>query len=155
VKWVCDVYGPLLSSFLALKLARNKGRDAQHFHLGSNSNQLLFWVLLIRSNHLSDINMAQETNSSLKKGGDVLRELANHQGAAYRRYGEALQKFGAGETSASDLFKVAGDLYFQEAGRISAGLFAASSEVFTWALGRAGIDVTTDGAAAKKPKVKQ
>jgi hypothetical protein len=95
--------------------------------------------------------MAQETDSLLKKGGDVLREIASHQGAAYRQYGEALEKFGTGEMNAGELLKTAGDLYFREVGRIGAGLFEASTEAISRALGGTGL--APDEAKAKNPKV--
>jgi hypothetical protein len=97
------------------------------------------------------MEMAQEVDTLMKKGGDILRELAVHQGSAYRRYGEALEKFGSGESSATELFKTAGDLYFREAGHIGAGLFAAASEVVNWALGKA-IPGTTSGDVPVDPQ---
>ena len=94
--------------------------------------------------------MAQEADSFLKKGGDVLRELASHQGAAYRQYGEALQKYGAGEIDAGKLVKAAGDLYFAEVGRVSSSLFSASSEVVNWALGKVGVEAFDQAAPLNK-----
>ena len=95
--------------------------------------------------------MAQEVDALQKKGGDILRELAIHQATAYRSYGEALEKFGSGKSSATELFKTAGDLYFREVGHIGAGLFAAASEMVSWALGKT-IPGTKSGDLAEDQK---
>jgi len=107
------------------------------------------------STHSSELIMAQEAESLLSKGSDVLRELASHQGLAYRQYGEALVKFGSGEINASELFKTAGDLYFKEVGQIGAGLFEASTEVFSSALGTAGLRLTKESDTRKHPAAKR
>jgi hypothetical protein len=98
--------------------------------------------------------MAQEAESALGRSGQVLRELASHQGAAYRRYGEALEKFGAGELAATELFKTAGDLYLKEAERVAASAFQAGVDVFSFALGKAGVKPLDDesGVAATEKK---
>ena len=88
--------------------------------------------------------MAHEAELALGKSGQVLRELASYQGAAYRRYGEALEKFGAGELAASELFKTAGDLYFREAERVAASAFRVGVDVFSFALGKAGVKPLQD-----------
>jgi hypothetical protein len=85
--------------------------------------------------------MTTPTESARKSSGEVLREIATHQGAAYRAYGEALERFGHGSLNTSGLLKEAGDLYFREAGRVASGLFSAATEVYSSALGVIGARV--------------
>jgi hypothetical protein len=81
--------------------------------------------------------MTQEPESIPNKVTAVLREVATHQGGAYKEYGAALEKYGAGEIGAADLFKAAGDLYFREVGSLGANLFAAGTNLFSSVLGQA------------------
>jgi hypothetical protein len=82
--------------------------------------------------------MADPTETVRSKGSEVLREIAAHQGAAYRAYGEALERFSTGSLNPSDLLKEAGDLYYREAGRVASGLFSAYTEVYAQVLDTVG-----------------
>jgi hypothetical protein len=73
--------------------------------------------------------------------GHALRKLAADQGAAYRAYGQALERFGSGEINAGELFRFVGDLYFKEAGRAASGLFNAIAEGVSRGLSSAGVQV--------------
>ena len=79
--------------------------------------------------------MPKNGRNMLQDGRDMLREAAFHQGEAYRHYGEALEQYSAGEISAGDLFKTAGDLYFKEIGRLGAHLFEIETSMVTRILG--------------------
>jgi hypothetical protein len=91
--------------------------------------------------------MAKDAEFRLKDSGEILRDLAAHQGLAYRQYGEALEKFGSGKINAGELFKTAGDLYFKEAGRVSSGLFEAAVSIFQGVLGGVGLRTIEEDAA--------
>lgn len=88
--------------------------------------------------------MTTPAGSARKSSDEVLREIAAHQGAAYRAYGDALERFGQGTLNTSGLLKEAGDLYFKEAGRVASGLFSAATEVYSSALGAIGARVLPD-----------
>jgi hypothetical protein len=85
--------------------------------------------------------MSDPVETVRKKGGDLFRELATHQGIAYRSYGEALARYGEGSLKFPDLVKEAGDLYYREAGRIASSLFSAVAEVFAGGVDRARSEV--------------
>lgn len=93
--------------------------------------------------------MSNPAETARRKSSEVFREIAAHQGAAYRAYGEALERFGNGSLSSSDLFKEAGDLYYREAGRVASGLFSAYTDVYALALESVGARVlSVKGEAA-------
>lgn len=105
--------------------------------------------------------MADPAETARKKSSEVFRELAVHQGEAYRSYGEALTRFGEGSLNTSDLLKTAGDIYYREAGRAASSLFSAFTELLAGGLDLAGVKVLSqaeaeDGAPAAgadpKPK---
>jgi hypothetical protein len=105
--------------------------------------------------------MSDPADSVRKKSGEFLRELAAHQGVAYRSYSEALARYGEGSSNISDLMKEAGDLYYREAGRVASGLFAAFTEAFSSSLDRAKSEIAEDSkpvepktAAGDKPSTK-
>jgi hypothetical protein len=98
--------------------------------------------------------MTTPAESARKNSGEVLREIAAHQGAAYRAYGEALERFGEGTLNTSGLLKEAGDLYFKEAGRVASGLFCAVTELYSSALGTIGARVLTPQYEPEYPKAK-
>jgi hypothetical protein len=95
--------------------------------------------------------MSNSTETARRKGSDVLREMAVHQAAAYRAYGEALERFGNGSLNSSDLFKEAGDLYYREAGRVASGLFSAYTEVYVQVLDSVGAKVLSAKDEAAGP----
>ena len=82
--------------------------------------------------------MPGPTNSLLDEGGRLLREFAVEQGAAYRTYGEALQRFGEQQMDWQELFKTSGDIYLREVVRSMWGLVQANTHMFAWLLAAAG-----------------
>jgi len=78
------------------------------------------------------------TNSLLDEGAKLLREFAVQQGAAYRTYGEALQRFGEQQMDWQELFKTSGDIYLREVARSMWGLVRANTHMFAWMLAAAG-----------------
>jgi hypothetical protein len=101
--------------------------------------------------------MTDSVETLRKKSGEVFREFALHQGAAYRSYGEALARYGEGSLTTSDLLKEAGDLYYREAGRVASSLFSAFTGLITGGLDMAGAKVSdnagSDDAEAVPPPV--
>jgi hypothetical protein len=89
--------------------------------------------------------MTDSAETVRKKSGEVFRELAAHQGAAYRSYGDALVRFGEGSLNTSDLLKEAGDLYYREAGRVASSLFSGFAELFAGGLDLAGAKILPKG----------
>ena len=95
--------------------------------------------------------MTDSADTVRKKSGEVLRELALHQGAAYRSYGEALARYGDGSLTTAELLKEAGDLYYTEAGRVASSLFSAYTGLITAGLDVAGVKMSDkDGSADSK-----
>ena len=82
--------------------------------------------------------MSGSTNSFLAEGNRFLRELVGQQGAAYRAYGEVLQRFGDSEMDLSELVKASGDIYYKETGRLASNLLRASAGICSWVLSVAG-----------------
>ena len=82
--------------------------------------------------------MPGPTNSLLDEGGRLLREFAVQQGAAYRTYGEALQRFGEQQMDWKELFKTSGDIYLREVAQSMWGLVRANTHMFAWMLAAAG-----------------
>ena|SRR5215469_10275159 len=78
------------------------------------------------------------TNSLLDEGAKLLREFAVQQGAAYRTYGEALQRFGEQQMDWKELFKTSGDIYLREVAQSMWGLVRANTHMFAWMLAAAG-----------------
>lgn len=85
--------------------------------------------------------MPEPTNSLLDESTRVVRELAAHQGVAYCRYGEALQRFGENRIGWTDLLKTSGDIYFKEAAQTVWSLVRADLNVYAWMLSMAGAKI--------------
>ena len=96
--------------------------------------------------------MADSADTLRKKSNEVLRELAVHQGAAYRSYGEALARYGDGDLTAAELLREAGDLYYKEAGRVASSLFSAYTGLITAGLDVAGVKIS-DKEESADPKI--
>jgi len=97
--------------------------------------------------------MSDPADTVRKKGEDVLRELAVHQGVAYRSYGEALARYGEGSLNTADLLKEAGDLYYKEAGRIASGLFSAYADLLAGGLDRVRSEVAPAPEEPRAPPI--
>ena len=82
--------------------------------------------------------MSGSTDSFLTEANRVLREMAGQQGAAWRAYGEALQKFAESHSELPELWKSVADLYIREAGRSGWSLLHASASMYGWLLSLAG-----------------
>lgn len=85
--------------------------------------------------------MPGQTDSLLDEPTRMLRELATHQGMAYCRYGEALQRFGDNTSGWADLLKTSGDIYFKEISQTVWSLIRADLNVYAWMLSAAGAKV--------------
>jgi hypothetical protein len=85
--------------------------------------------------------MPEPTNSLLGESTRVVRELATHQGMAYCRYGEALQRFGDNKSDWTDLLKTSGDIYFKEVAQTVWSIVRADLNIYAWMLSMAGAKV--------------
>jgi len=94
--------------------------------------------------------MTGPTNSLLAEGNRILREIAGQQGAAYRAYGEALQRFADSRIGLTDLLKSSADIYVKEAGRTAWSLVHASAGMSAWMLSLAGARAPRQETAAKR-----
>ena len=94
--------------------------------------------------------MSEPTNALLAEGTRVLREIAGQQGAAYRAYGEALQRFADSHIGLTDLLKSSGDIYVKEAGRTAWSLVHAGAGLSAWMLSLAGAKPLRPEAATKR-----
>jgi len=82
--------------------------------------------------------MSGSTDSFLSEASRVLRELAGQQGAAWRAYSEALQRFAESQSELPELWKSVADLYIREAGRSGWSLLHASASLYGWLLALGG-----------------
>jgi len=79
-----------------------------------------------------------ESKDDTNKAERALRNLAIHQGVAYRQYGDALQRFGGREIGVVDFLKAAGDIYIAESGRVVETLAQFGAGLYELALDAAG-----------------
>ena len=93
--------------------------------------------------------MSGSTDSFLAEGTRILREIAGQQGAAYRAYGETLQRYADSQIDLTGLLKSSGDLYIKEAARTAWSLVHASASMYSWILSLAGTKVLRPEAVAQ------
>ena len=102
--------------------------------------------------------MSGPTNALLAEGNRILREIAAQQGAAYRAYSEALQRFADSRIGLTELLKSSADIYAKEAGRTAWSLIHAGAGMSAWMLSLAGARSPRQETVAKpdaKPVNKQ
>jgi hypothetical protein len=82
--------------------------------------------------------MPGQTDSLLDEPTRMLRELATHQGMAYCRYGEALQRFGDSTSGWTDLLKTSGNIYIKQVAQTVWSLVQADLNICAWMLSVTG-----------------
>jgi hypothetical protein len=102
--------------------------------------------------------MTEEVERPRRSAEHFVRKLAGHHAAAFREFGDVLQRFGDGGIGVGGVVKVAGDLYFREVSRLASEMVGAVSDGWDWGLPKAGVEAKAGADIAhdrRKPQTRR